>query len=238
MSENLLYVGLDHNDYSRNIDTAEMLSDANVEGNFGFKINQDHMFNWGLSYIQRIVELGRPVFADLKMNNGARTMSNTIQTLAGLGVRHTNIWAHAEKNLADTMEKVRDVEGRPDVLAVTFYTRWDDEYAQKHHHMTLEELISHWSHNAIQNGADGLILPGNHLASVRDLDVPKLNPAVRIAGEATDSAQKQVSDPYTNVMEGASLQVVASPVIKAAYPVEALKTYLGEIKRAEQDLAT
>jgi orotidine-5'-phosphate decarboxylase len=237
MAEKLLYVGLDQSDLGVNRELAQGLVAApDVEGNFGFKINQDDAFIGGADYISSIVDLGKPVFVDLKMNNGPRTMSRTIRSLADLGVSHTNVWAHAESNLKKTMEQIADVEDRPGILAVTFYTRWKEDYARKHHNMSLEELIEHMAHVGVENGADGLILPGNMLHTVSGLDVVKLNPAVRVEGEETDSQQEQTSTPFGATVAGSDILVVGSPIYKAPEPVEALKLYLGEQRRGVEAL--
>lgn len=232
MAEKLLYVGLDQSDLGQNRELAQELATApDVEGAFGFKINQDDAFIGGPAYIASIVDFGKPVFVDLKMNNGPRTMSRTIRSLADLGVEHTNIWAHAESNLQKTMDQIADVEDRPGILAVTFYTRWKEEYARKHHNMSLEDLIAHMAHVGIENGADGVILPGNMLHAVAGLDVVKLNPAVRMEGEVTDSKQEQTSTPFGATVAGSDILVVGSPIYKVPEPVAALRLYLGEQQR-------
>lgn len=233
MSEKLLYVGLDHDTLSDNLDLAHTLAESGVEGNFGFKLNQDHAIIGGENYISAMVAIGKPVFVDLKMNNGSRTMANTARWLGDLGVKHTNVWAHAESNLAKTMQELQNVPNRPAILGVTFYTRWKEEYARKHHNMGLAELIRHWSEVVVDSRADGIILPGTMLEAVRDLKVTKLNPAVRIEGETTKSVQEQVSEPFDAIMAGSDILVVGSPIWGAPEPVSALKRYLSEMKRAE-----
>ena len=238
MSEKLLYVGLDHDDRHQNLELAGQLTESRVEGNFGFKINLDHVLMWGERYIEEIVDTDKDVFVDLKMNNGPRTMSNVIRWLGELGVAHTNVWAHSESNLADTLRNLESAADIPDILGVTFYSRWNEAYAQKHHGIPLPDLIKHWAYTVIENGADGIILPANHLDTVNELDVVKLSPAIRISEEATASKQAQVNTPYNAIMSGADILVVGSPIYTAAYPVEALRTYLGEIGRAEAELAS
>lgn len=235
MAEKLLYVGLDHDSRSQNLDLVQQLSE--VEGNFGYKLNQDHALLWGKDYISQLVATDKPVFVDLKMNNGSRTMGNIVNWLGDLGVAHTNVWAHAESNLANTMTALSAIPDRPAVLGVTFYTRWNEAYAQTHHRMSLSQLVSHWAHVAVDSGADGIILPGTQLAAVRDLDTVKLNPAVRMPGQETKSSQQQVSSPYDAIMAGSDILVVGSPIYGSPRPAQALQTFLNEVKRAETDLA-
>lgn len=237
MAEKLLYVGLDKDDRQKNLELVDTLANSDAQGNFGFKVNLDHTLMWGKEYVEEVVASEKPVFVDLKMNNGSRTMSNIVGWLADMGVAHTNVWAHSESNLAKTVEQVSGITDRPAILGVTFYTRWDETYAQRHHNMSLGELVSHWSHVVVDSGADGIILPGTQLAAVSDLNTVKLNPAVRMPGQETSSKQEQVSNPYDAIMAGSDILVVGSPIYKAEFPVEALQTFLGEIQRAEADLA-
>jgi orotidine-5'-phosphate decarboxylase len=236
MAEKLLYVALDKSNREENLELAQELAGSDTEGSFGFKVNQDDAMIYGRAYISEVVDTGRPVFVDLKMNNGPRTMSNAIRWLGDMGVAHTNVWAHAESNLRKTVDRLASVTDRPAILAVTFYTRWKENYAQTHHRMSLDELISHWAYDAVDNGADGVILPPNLLRAVKDLNTVKLSPAIRMEGQVTDSQQEQVSTPYDTVVDGGDILVAGSPVYKAAYPVEALKTILGEMRRGQQFL--
>jgi orotidine-5'-phosphate decarboxylase len=236
MSEKLLYVALDGDKDEVNRDLAARLAESDAEGDFGFKINLDQALIWGRSYIDDILANERPVFVDLKINNGPRTMANTIAWLGSMGVSHTNVWANAGSNLAKTMDQLSIVDNRPKVLGMLFYTRWDDEYTIKNYDMPLNEYINHWGNVAVDSGADGLIVPPNHLSAVSEIDTTKLSPGIRMADQETDSAQEQVSGPYEAIMAGSDILVVGSPIYKADDPVRALKAFLGEIRRAETDL--
>lgn len=236
MAEKFLYVGLDRDRRRQNVDLANRLAAAETGDGFGFKVNLDHALMWGESYVKEIVAAGRDVFVDLKMNNGPRTMGNIMNWLGELGVSLTNAWAHSEANLAGTLSAIERSDNVPRVFGVTFYTRWDEAYARKHHGMSLPALIGHWSRVAVENGADGIILPANHLEAVGDLETPKLCPGIRMLGDAGAGEQRQVGSPYDAALRGADILVVGSPIHSAARPAEALRTYLDEIGRAAAEL--
>jgi orotidine-5'-phosphate decarboxylase len=244
MTEKLLYVGLDADEQSGNIDLVHQLSDSGADPStqtegvdFGFKLNLDHALIWGREYIETIVNADRPVFVDLKMNNGSRTMGNVVRWLGDIGVAHTNVWAQADSNLAKTVEAVAQIEDRPAILAVTSYTRWDDNYARKHHNMSSDEMVRHWSQVGVDSGADGIILPGNRLQAVAGIDTIKVNPAIRMDGVVTKSKQEQTSTPYDAIMQGSDVLVVGSPIYGAEDPVQALREHMVEMSRAVSDLA-
>ena len=80
------------------MEVAERLSD--VEGPFGFKVNLDYLLKRGLeglaSSLREVLQLDRPVFTDLKMWNGTRTMRSAIEMLVDNGVDYLNVYALAD----------------------------------------------------------------------------------------------------------------------------------------------
>ncbi len=228
----LLYVGLDGGKREGNLALAHELA-ATTDGEIGFKVNLDHALVWGESYIAAVVALGRPVFVDLKMNNGPRTMSTVVRWLGSLGVTHTDVWAYAESNLTRTLEELAGVTDRPAIFAATFYTRWDEAYAQTHHRMSVDALIGHWARVAVEHGAEGVIVPATRLVALGDLSTVRMSPGIRLPGQRTGSAQQHVATPGEALLAGADILVMGSPIQQAPDPVAALAEVLAAMRRVE-----
>jgi len=84
-----LFVALDDLDKKENQTLGIAGKFSGIEANFGFKVNLDYLLNpeKGLrTTLAPIQQLGRPVFTDLKMWNGTRTMASVIENLVALGV--------------------------------------------------------------------------------------------------------------------------------------------------------
>lgn len=226
LSEKLLYTALDFNEKKTNLTLAERL--AREAGNFGFKLNLDHVVLWGIDYVHSILEQGKPVFVDLKMHNGTRTMGHILSTLAEMGVSDTNVWAEAGEQI---VEAKRMIEGsRMRLLGVTVTTRYDDDYCQENFGRSMKDSVRHFAQMAISNGCDGIILPGTCLDAVRDLDTVKLVPAIRPEGYPGRADQEQPVTPYEAVINGADILVCGSPIYKAADPVQALHDTLSQMR--------
>lgn len=226
MSERLLYVALDHDERKPNLNLAEQLSD--VAGNFGFKVNLDHVVLWGLDYVRDVQSQERPVFVDLKVNNGPRTMGNIFGTLAEMGVNHTNVWAFADEQITPAVKAVEGSETK--VLGVTITTRFDDKYCQRHFGRSMKESVGHFAKVAVDAGCDGIILPGNCLDVVSNIQTTKLVPGIRPADqERGPDAQKQTVSPQEAIINGADILVCGSPIYGAADPVISLQRVLSEM---------
>lgn len=227
MSERLLYVALDHNERKENLSLAGQLSE--LAGNFGFKVNLDHVVLWGLDYIRDVQNQKRPVFVDLKLNNGPRTMSNIFTPLAEMGVSHTNVWAFADRLITPA---VRAVEGsQTKVLGVTITTRFDEEYCRKNFGRSMRDSVRHFARVATGAGCDGIILPGTCLKAVQDISTVKLIPGIRPEGyEKTTETQKQIVTPHKAIINGADILVCGSPIYSSSDPVQSLRNILSQMQ--------
>jgi orotidine-5'-phosphate decarboxylase len=229
MHDKLLYVALDNDEQSANLSLVERISE--VSGMFGYKINADHYSLWGLPYVQELQRYRRPVFVDLKLNNGSRTMTRTLAPLAEVGVNHTNVWALADRLITPTVEALRRIEGSQlKVLGVTVTSRFDDDFCKRNFGRSLEDSVRHFTSVALDVGCDGVILPGTCLKAIRDIDAVKLVSGIRPANLGGDSSQqREVVTPHEAIENGADILVCGSPVYSSVDPVAALRSILEQM---------
>lgn len=227
--ERLLYVALDHNDRHNNFTLAANL--AQESGNFGFKINQDHWTLWP-GFAADVIGFGRPVFVDTKINNGRRTMSNIVEEIGKKGASLTNVWALAER-MMKPLPEIAHKTGM-ELFAVTVTTHFDEDFCQRVYRRNLGETVRMFTEIALEQGCDGVILPGTTLDAVADKAIKKLVPAVRPDWFEDKKAndQEQPVTPTAAIQEGADILVCGSPIYRHPRPAEALQMILEEIKAA------
>jgi orotidine-5'-phosphate decarboxylase len=231
MNYPFLFVALDDLDKKEKetLETAEKLSD--IEGNFGFKVNLDYLLKYGFdgfnSAIKKIQCFGRPVFADLKMWNGTRTMRSVIEMLVANEVDYLNVYALADNLLP---EAIKATEGsKTKVLGLTVLTHFSDEYCRKWFKRSLKETVRLTAEVAIERGCHGIILPGTALEVVQDLRTIKVVPGVRPKW-FKDTRHAEEIEPKAAVEKDANILVCGSPIMKATDKIEALKRILEEMK--------
>jgi len=222
-----LFIALDDlaKEEKETLSIAEQL--ASISGNFGFKINLDYILKKGFkNAFKPIQQFGRPVFADLKMWNGTRTMVSVIENLVAMKVDYTNVYVLADDLLPKT---IRIAEGtKTKVLGLTVLTHFNKNYCQKHFRRSLLETIQHFAEIAVKAGCHGVILPGTALESVKNLNIIKVVPGVRPSWYK-DTRHKEEVEPRVAIEKGANILVCGSPIMKSRKPVEALKKVLSEI---------
>lgn len=205
---------------------------SNIEGNFGFKVNLDYLLNPVISLgkaLQNVQQFGRPVFADLKMWNGTRTMTSVIVNLVNMEVEYLNVYALADDLLPKAIQIVKGSETK--VLGLTVLTHYTEDYCQKHFRRSLGETVRHFAEVAIKAGCHGIILPGTALEIVQNLETIKVVPGVRPEWYE-DTRHKQIVTPRKAILDGADIIVVGSPITKTENPPESLEKILAEIEQA------
>jgi len=227
--ERELYVALDHNDRGSNLALAADLSPE--QGSWGFKINQDHHSLWP-GYADEIIQLGKPVFVDTKINNGKRTMANIVRDISSRGARLTNVWAAAER-MIEPLPTIAHAGGT-ELLAVTVTTHFDEDFCQRIFRRSLGDSVRMFTEIALEQGCDGVILPGTTLDAVADIATKKLVPAVRPDWFEDKKAndQEQTITPTEAFQSGADIVVCGSPIYRSPVPREALQRILEEIQAA------
>lgn len=227
MNERLLYTALDSNNRRDNINLAWDLAEirsihTGKPINSGYKINLDHVLLWGMQYVKRVQRYQSPVFVDLKMNNGSRTMSHILEELVKREVRHVNVWAIADKLIKPLADITRG--SKTELLGVTVTTHFDDDFCQKNFGRSLRDSVRHFSKVALENGCDGIILPGTTLEAVKDFTCTKLVPAIRPTWFTDTRAndQEQSVTPTEAIQGGANTLVCGTPIRRSPNPREAM----------------
>lgn len=234
MKKPFLFVGLDYEKPHEVADLAEELAEVD-RNDFGFKLNLDFYLNCALlgvsEPIARVYNLNKPTFADLKMWNGARTMTSIAETLAVTKKpSYFNIYAlSGEDFLRKVVGSVSKTYTK--VLGITVLTHYDDDYCQKTRGMSMREAVRQDAETSYKAGCHGIILPGDMLEVVADLETQKLVPAVRPQwyGKTGDNYQEQETYIKDAIRWGADLLVCSSPIRKSKDRKEALIRTLDEM---------
>ncbi len=207
---------------------AKQLSD--MPGNFGFKLNLDYLLNRAKSLetiISKAQTLKRPIFADIKMWNGTRTMKSVLQTFIDLEVEYINVYALAGNLLPKAIEITKGTKTK--VFGITVLTHFDNGYCLENFRRTLPEAVRYFSKVAVEYGCHGVILPGTTLSVVKDIITTKVVPGVRPEWYKDDRHEEEVTPKYA-VENGADFLVIGSPIMKSVAPASALEKILSEMK--------
>lgn len=236
-NEILVYVALDYNSQRENFDFAQRLDKEVDSHRFGFKINLDSIANFSHDalnpyfFTKQIKDLGRPVFVDMKIWNGGRTMENMAKGCAELGVDIINMYPHAGLNF---MRRVHDslAGSQTKLFGLTVLTHYTDEDTERLYGRNLKDSVKMLAKMSQDYGAEGIVVPGTQLNAVKDLSLLKLCPGIRPYwdDDKKANAQKQIITPEEAILQGADYLVIGSPIRNSQNPAEALERILEDIK--------
>lgn len=223
----LLFIAMDNLNCKEKSTLKTAKSFLDVEGNFGFKINLDYLLTKSITNaLNRIQQFDRPVFADLKMWNGQRTMIDIVKELVDFEVEYLNVYALADTEIP---EVVRITSGtNTKVLGLTVLSHYDDDYCNEHFKRSLKDTVKHFTSIAIRRGCHGIILPGTALESVRNTHTIKLVPGIRPSWYK-DTRHKEEVTPTIAIENGANILVCGSPIMKTDEPAKSLRRILDEM---------
>ncbi len=197
---------------------ARSLCDA-VDSGFGFKINLDYLLAKGISgAIGTVKTLDRPVFADLKMWNGGRTMSDIANLLVGNGADVFTVHTLAGGQLEDAIKVAH--AGGVKVYGTTVLTHYTDGWCIAFFKRNMVELTAHLTSCAIELGLDGVIVPGTMLKHVAHMNIPKICPGIRFRA---DARHPQAVSAGQAKADGATHLVIGAPIMQSVDPVNALQ---------------
>lgn len=205
---------------------------ATTDLNFGIKLNLDYFLFFGIyEAIRRVTDLTdhgrRPIFGDIKMLNGGRTMADIVHSLAQARIEFLNIHALADKEIRQAVDVTKGSKTR--ILGVTVLSHYDEAYCLRHFRRPVGDAVQHLAQTAIDAGCHGIILPGTTLNSVRHLKTVSVATGVR-PDWYHDARHEQEVTPAVAKERGASWVVCGSPIMKSQDPVAALRRVLNELQ--------
>jgi orotidine-5'-phosphate decarboxylase len=202
----------------------------------GLKIGLEFITAQGPDGIRRIVELGVPVFADVKFHDIPNTVAAASRELAKLGAKIFNIHTSGgERMMRDAADAARAVDPKIKVIGVTALTSLDD--------LVLDSVgqrgpaaaqVLRLARLAQQAGLDGVVCSAHEIAPLRKAlgpDFLLVTPGIRPAG-ADLQDQKRVMTPSEAHRLGADILVIGRPITGAPDPGAAAKAIADELAAA------
>src|SRR3989344_4603582 len=215
MTKRMLYVALDSTNQKENLKSAAELTKRVLHGNYGFKINLDSVANFSSGalsshdMVKTILDYGKPVFVDMKMWNGGRTVESIATGCAELGVDIINMYPHAGKAFYERV--LSALKGsNTKLFGLTVLTHYTDEDTQRLYGKDVRDTVRMLAEMNNDFEVDGIVVPGTQLGVVRDFSYLKLCPGIRPSWfeDKKANSQEQVITPKEAVSQGANYLVI------------------------------
>ncbi len=225
-----LCIALDNPSKEENLRLAEELKE--YAENLWLKVGFRSYIRDGNGFIKELRNMGYNIFLDLKLYDIPNTMADAAEEIAKLDVQMFNVHASSGiRAMKEVMQRVKNYEKRPLVLAVTALTSFDNEEFKKIYGKTIEQKAKEFAKDAFSAGLDGVVCSVFESVSIKketDANFITLTPGIRPFGEDAGD-QKRVADIKTAKENSVDFIVVGRPVYKAENPKETVQKILKEI---------
>jgi orotidine-5'-phosphate decarboxylase len=223
LSSNPVYVALDTTD----ADHARQLA-ARLRGSVGgLKLGLEFFSAHGPDGVKPFVEMGLPVFLDLKYHDIPNTVAGACRAAAGLGVSILNV--HAQGGAAmmrAAVEAAKSVSPSTRVIAVTMLTSLGDEdLPSLGLAPPVGDQVLRLASLAQASGLDGVVCSAHEIVRLRKAlgpDFLLVVPGIRPAGSALGD-QRRVMGPAEARDAGANVLVIGRPITGAPDPALAAR---------------
>ena len=220
---NPIYVALDTTDP----DYARQLAERVRLHVGGLKLGLEFFSAHGPDGVRPFIEMGLPVFLDLKYHDIPNTVAGAVRAAAGLGVSVLNV--HAQGGgamMRAALDAAKSVSPSTNVIAVTMLTSLGDEdFPALGLKPPVADQVLRLAGLAQQCGLDGVVCSAHEIARLRQElgpDFLLVVPGIRPAGSALGD-QRRVMGPAEARDAGASILVIGRPITGAGDPAQAAR---------------
>ena len=220
---NPVYVALDTTD----ADHARLLAAQLRNYVGGLKLGLEFFNAHGPEGIKPFVEMGLPVFLDLKYHDIPNTVAGACRAAAGLGVSILNVHAQGGAAMMRAgLDAAKSVSPATRVIAVTMLTSLGDEdLPGLGIQPPVADQVLRLATLARQCGLDGVVCSAHEIVRLRKElgpDFLLVVPGIRPAGAALGD-QRRVMGPAEARDAGASVLVIGRPITGAPDPAQAAR---------------
>jgi len=203
-----------------------------------YKVGLQLFMQGGLIIVRQLIEQGKKVFLDLKIDDTPRTVQEAVRNVAIEGVEFFTLQGNRETARAAIAG--RGAGASPKFLQVTYLSSWDGSDLAEHLHLptgadklSIDDQVVNRARRILESGCDGVIASGTSVTRLRR-EFPQLlivTPGIRPSGSASDDHKRSMT-PSEAIRAGADYLVVGRPIRSAADPKGTAHRIQQEIEEA------
>jgi orotidine-5'-phosphate decarboxylase len=214
----------------------------NLDGKVSFfKVGWELFLVTGMPFVKELVNAGKRVFLDLKMDDIGETISRGVREITRNGVSFLTVFGNGA-----TVQAARAGRGsadHPKILQITALSSLSEADLREVGYIgpdqplkTLDQYVHARAQKSMDAQCDGIIAAGPSVASLRAQHPQAIivTPGVRLSGASVDD-HKRASTPRAAIAAGATYLVVGRPIRDAARRRDVADQIVEEIRQGLED---
>ena len=236
-----LIVALDFNTAAEANRLIEQLDDSI---NF-YKVGWQLFLGEGWPFVRTLLEDGRKVFLDLKINDIDQTVQAALANMPSEFAGSLELLTiNGGSATASAAKKGRGVNSKPYLLMLTVLSSMDasdlKELAPDGATVDTETVVKRKAQQALDAGCEGLIASGTSVRDLRrefrDREFLIVTPGIRPRDSGHDD-HKRTLTPYQAIAFGADYLVVGRPITRSSEPLQTAQAIISDMEAALDKLS-
>ena len=225
MRSSPIICALDMMDITRALEVTRAISDKVAM----VKLGLEFFTAYGIAGVRQVIELGVPVFLDLKLHDIPNTVARAIHSVKDLNIAMLTIHVSGGK---DMMRAAADALSDTNILlaGVTVLTSiGGDDFIDFGIQESLESHVMRLVSLAVDAGLRAVVCSAHEVGVIRGRypDITLVVPGIRFNSGVDD--QKRTKTPMDALSDGANYLVVGRPVTQSPDPLAAIDEILRSI---------
>ena len=214
----------------------KLVSDVESRVSF-FKVGYQFFVAAGMPFVLKLLEKGKRVFLDLKMDDVEETIALAVREIAKYPVSFLTV--HGNGATARAAQAGRGDNTALKILSVTLLTSLDTTdlrdlgiLGRDKKFKSLNAYVDWRADQALEAGCDGLITAGANVARLRKKhkDALIVTPGVRLPDTSTDD-HKRPTTPQAAIAAGADYVVIGRPIRNTSNRLAMVDRVIEDIER-------
>lgn len=193
---------------------------------WGFKVN-DALIQYGVHIIKKIKEYGFRVFADPKLDDIPKTVSNSLYKLIDAGADIISVKCSAQYKPIEDQKQY--------ITGITVLTSMDEKQCRYVYGESIKDTVIRFYSDVKAFGYHSLVCSAKDLSYISfDDPLLKITPGIRPKWYQKKDDQKRVATPVEAIKMGADLLVIGRPILNDRDMVGAISRTNEEIAKAQE----
>ena len=187
--------------------------------------------------IEQLMQRGFEIFLDLKFHDIPNTTAQACKAAAELGVWMVNVHALGGRKMMEAAREAMSLYNQsPKLIAVTLLTSMaQEDLTDLGIAVTPADMVLRLAMLARDSGLDGVVCSAREAALLRQhcgSEFCLVTPGIRSADAVADD-QSRIMTPSAALNQGADYLVIGRPITRAVDPLQALQSFVKQIKEVE-----
>jgi len=221
LTKNPIYCAIDTNDVKYAIALIDKIKDSIG----GIKLGLEFYTHCGIEGINKIKDIGLPIFIDLKLYDIPNTTKSALQGILNLKPEFTTLHISGGSEMLTECVNIRNLsQSKTGLIGVTVLTSLDDEGIEELGlSNSLDDQVLKLAKIADKNMLDGIVCSPHEIKMIKQETSNKLKLIVPGIRSSSDNAndQKRTMSASEAINTGADVLVIGRPITMANDPAEA-----------------